>query len=108
MKQLCNGHNGELLFYIYANLPRSAIVSLPKHPLLTSKPATMTQSAQITIPPNHHKALRSSRSKKPENKVNKRTMRKDFVIVLYCIIAVPISTITRVFQHRFTGLGTLC
>ena len=37
------------------------------HPLLTIKPATRnydTHSAQTTIPPNHHKALRLSRGKK--------------------------------------------
>ena len=28
-----------------------------QHPLLTSKPATMKQSAQTTVPPNHHKAM---------------------------------------------------
>ena len=35
-----------------------------QHGLLTSKPATMTQSSQAIIPPNHHKALGMSRSKK--------------------------------------------
>ena len=34
-----------------------------QHPVVTSKPATMTQSAQTTIPPNHHKALALSHSK---------------------------------------------
>ena len=37
------------------------------HLLLTIKPATRnydTQSAQTTIPPNHHKVLRLSRGKK--------------------------------------------
>ena len=50
--------------YINTNLPRNAIVRLPllgveiarvrkrlQQPLLTRKPATMTQSAQTTIPP---------------------------------------------------------
>ena len=34
-----------------------------QHTLLTSKPATMTQSAQITIRPDGHKAMRLIRSK---------------------------------------------
>ena len=64
-----------LCMYMYrlANLPKnqtipsSAEIARTKksfqHPLLTKKPATMTENAQTTIPPNHHKALRLSRSK---------------------------------------------
>ena len=34
-----------------------------QHPLQTKKPAIMTENAETTIPPNHHKALTLSRSK---------------------------------------------
>ena len=53
-----------MCIYIYTNLSVNTIVRLPHprsgdsqgqetflHPLLTSKPPTMTQSAQTTIPP---------------------------------------------------------
>ena len=35
-----------------------------KHPLLTNKPATITQGAQTTMPPNCHKALALKLSRK--------------------------------------------
>ena len=51
--------------YICTHLPVNVTVRLPhprsgdsQHPLLKSKPATMTQSAQTTIPPYQPKGQR--------------------------------------------------
>ena len=63
--------------YIYPNLPRNVVIRLShpwsgdsqgvrkrfKHTLLTSEPATLTQSAETTIPSNYHKVLGLSCSK---------------------------------------------
>ena len=63
-----------IYIYIYPNVPTDAIVRLthPRSgdrqetflaPSANKETATMTESAQTTIFPNHHKALGLSRSK---------------------------------------------
>ena len=49
--------------YIHICMYLCMYVCMFYHPLLTSQPATMTKSAQTTIPPNHQKALGLSCSK---------------------------------------------
>ena len=49
--------------YPILGVKKSRVKKRFKQPLLTSKPATLTQSAQTTIPTNSYKALGLSRSK---------------------------------------------
>ena len=78
-----------------------------QHPLLTSKPATVTQSAQSAIPLNLHKALGLSRSKMKWY----ATYIQIYQVMSqpdYPILGAKIGRARKRFQHPCKKLFTLC
>ena len=92
-----------MVSYIYATIPRNAIIRLShsrsgdsqarkrfQYTLLTFESATMTPTAQITFSPNRHKAFRLSHSR-----------IKRFYIYIYTYIYMVFRIKNNFYHRRF-------